>query len=45
MFNGRHVAGSMDVMGFMGRLSGPTLEAERNTKGVMLGVAIHAPRH
>ena len=44
MFSGRHVAGSLDAMVFRERLSGSGSTRNRDTKGVMLGVAIHSAR-
>jgi hypothetical protein len=44
MFNGAHVAGSLDVMGYVGRMNGVTPRTDRSTSGVMLGIAIHGAR-
>jgi len=44
MFSGTHVAGSLDAMAYVERLSGAGSTRNRNTTGVMLGVAIHSAR-
>jgi hypothetical protein len=43
VLSGAHVAASMDVMAYVERRTGPAELATRNTKGMMVGIAIHRP--
>lgn len=41
MFEGRSIAGSLDVMGYLQRISRAAAPTSRMVKGVMVGIAIH----
>jgi hypothetical protein len=43
VFRGRDVAASLKVLGFSERLFGQSKIADVNTRGLVLGVAVHAP--